>query len=146
MRRRILTITIIRMPATKSATGARKLSHSFRLFMSIPGLFQPTELIDGNKIVICASAMTKLTAKVNIVPFWLEKCPPEHEETWGKRWDDIYGSLHKLTDLENKTEVDKFDWKKNGLEDVLEVARKNKWDSFADFHVIFFKLYLNNCH
>lgn len=92
--------------------------------------------MDGEEVVVKPSPMASLASKSQIVPFWLEECPHKHKARWGNRWAKIRQVLLELPEVINKTEVDKFDFKLNGLEDVLEVARKNKWDAFADKFVI----------
>lgn len=106
--------------------------------MAKPELFSATSLMDGDEVITQQSTMASLTSTFKIVPFWVRDCPERWQAQWGNRWSDIRTVLLELPEIANKTLVDKFNFRAKGLDDVLEVARKEKWDSFADAFVINF--------
>ncbi|KAF9064398.1 hypothetical protein BDP27DRAFT_1425872 [Rhodocollybia butyracea] len=134
-----------RMPASKAKTPAtkektakeepkirvQKLSHLYRLIFWLPKLVQPDPICDEDRNVIEASTpLSRAIEESRVIPFWIEACPDNLKEKWGQRWTYIHQKLAKMSRKVTKKSVNNFDWRK--LEDVLNLARKEKWVACVD--------------
>ncbi|KIK55950.1 hypothetical protein GYMLUDRAFT_99365 [Collybiopsis luxurians FD-317 M1] len=119
-------------PKTTAGETSRKLAHLLRLIFRFPVVVTPIERTVGDDVELSNPPLLARLNQVNVVPFWLETCPPEHVEKWGSDWARIRTELTALSRLQNKTDVDRYKWSAHGLDEVSSYANRWKWPSAMD--------------
>ncbi|KAJ3963418.1 hypothetical protein EV361DRAFT_967680, partial [Lentinula raphanica] len=122
-------------PSTKFT--CRKLSLLFHLVLNNPQLLTPREVIDseGNTFDQVPILLTQLR-RYNVPPFWEETCPPEFQAKWGEDWEEIHDKIDTLFRTGGRMELEKVNYKANGLEALREGHKDEAWGSCMDGPVL----------